>query len=148
MRITTARLEAQMVSVQRALSAHEQSIIPNSEWIARLDHLRDAMIVELRAHIYGHRHKPIRTSATRTIVTTQPSSWWQAFKLSAIESGNPFFAAEKIKYAMTGHRLDVTASATPFTAFPDLPYPVQKAWGAPVEILIEDPISVRLTEFQ
>jgi len=91
----------------------------------------DAMVMYLRRFVYGdYIDEQIITKSYNESV---PATWWDAFKLSAINDGNPFFKKEKIKYRLITVTVDV--ALRDYWAFPDMPskyYP--KDLGKPVRM--------------
>ena len=71
-----------------------------------------AVCMNIRGYIYGDNIDE------RTIVreTKVPATWWQAFKLSAIRDGNPFFNHHKIIY----QRVRLVVDMKKYWVFPEI----------------------------
>lgn len=69
----------------------------------------------------------------RTVECTsqEPASWWQAFKLSAIGDGNPFFDPAKVRMATRRHRMRVELQHQRHLVWPDAPLQMRR-YGEPV----------------
>ena len=88
-----------------------------------------AMVMTMKGYIYGDNID--ERIITKSHVESVPETWWDAFKLSAIKNGNPFFKPERIKYRLV--TVTVSVELKKYWAFPNLPrkyYP--KDLGNPI----------------
>lgn len=122
------------------LTAAQMEEMPKMELNTWLDNTINGMVVELRTIVHGHFHPTETREVNEHIYYNTPATWWQAFKLSAIEGGNPFFNPKKIKW--TVHRVDFSASIDlrPFTAFPEMPWVPPDSLGKPVKIWLQSDV--------
>lgn len=129
----TIDLTMRQIYARKAMSGHMIAKLPMAKLATYLDAFVDDLFATLSAHVLGHETGS--ETFTETLVTEQPESWWQAFKLSAIEWGNPFFDPDKVRIKQTAHT--VTVKATAFTAFPELPFVAPDNWGAHVQMWVQ-----------
>jgi len=84
-----------------------------------------SLIFDFKGYIYGENideQEIVREKKT-------PKTWWDAFKVSAINDGNPFFNPHKIKYTT----VRVAVELKKYWIFPELPkdrYP--ESLGKPI----------------
>lgn len=129
-------LEAQMMYATQQLPA----AIEHRASRQRLEEIKslvnDGLQVSLTEYVYGYPHKPIQTRATHTFETRRPKSWWQMFKRDVLKRGT---VVEVVDF----HTFEMAVSAKPFSAFPELPFKVDKKWGPRIDLII--PQSMRIS---
>jgi len=102
------------------------------------DMTTDTMMLSITAIVYGHKHERVQTSASEIIETVVPASWWQMFRRDVLRR-------KKWASVTTEHVATVTASAVPFSAFPEMPYAAPKAWGPRIDMLLPQSPSLRFS---
>lgn len=87
MDFTTIELQPRKVAVSSFVDRHLKASIGD-------DVMWDRLRYQLESYVMANQLES-QTAMHRERV---PATWWDAFKLSAIGDGNPFFDPEKVKY--------------------------------------------------
>jgi hypothetical protein len=98
------------------------------------DYFRNQLMYRLTSYVMAHQLE--KQTATNSVQV--PSSWWQAFKLSAIEDGNPMFRRHKVKM----RTLTIEAHFTAWAGFPECTMEFPKELGR-ARIYMENSSSAR-----
>lgn len=140
LRLETVDLLTDEVAARMEVS---RAMLMNTRLDVTEDIVRDTLVASIRKRFltYDHGTTPETHSEWSEVEFTTPASWWQAFKLSAIRDGNPFFDPGKVRYRTEtrGVRLSVTWSMR--TGFPEMPMEIPNS-GRPFHYL--KPASTRI----
>lgn len=95
---------------------------------------------QLLAHVYGQTYKPIEVTHSTEVTTwvgfDEPSSWWQHVRKRLGRPYNQRHTDRKVTMPVT-----LTVAATPFSAFPELPYHQPKEWGPRIDMMLPSRVS-------
>lgn len=145
--VQRGQLDVIKLQLVRRVAKSRAAIIRNArldvnvmeDW--QIEQLLDDVVYSFDALVLGKRQRAQPEKVYFTTTVRVPASWWQAFKLSAIRDGNPFFDPEKVRFAdapVSGH---VVINVERDVVWPDSDFTVDamtQHYGTPV-VFFEPP---------
>jgi hypothetical protein len=137
--IRRVRLEQIKLGFARRILSSRSPLLRNSHVMVEditdwgIEMVCDEAVYSFEALVLGKRQqsRPERVEFDTTVRV--PASWWQAFKLSAIRDGNPFFDIDRVRWAHAPVHGTVVVSAWRTLVWPDMDIPMPQ-YGHPVEL--------------
>lgn len=129
-RLATLTLEREMMAVGYRIPAH---VADSAQFHTYVDDAARHMVMELHAMVTGLKQAGGPQIEYRTFEFKAPATWWDAFKLAAIEAGNPFFDPDKVRYRTERKTWHMEVTPKRLVTWPNPPtFP--NGWGPRIEI--------------
>lgn len=126
--------------------------LADTEIVTYVDDILRQMAIEMRSMVAATEHGEVESRSEEVVVSARatvhvkvPATWWDAFKLHAIEvSGNPFFRHDKIKWKTVSNteRVDesvqLVTKAISVDLHPDRNFALpREQWGRPIKAFVD-----------